>query len=158
MLRRRGPDTVLISKVKGHAVDGMVLHGQVRREDKLGNDAADEAADFGRRRVSPAVIDARRNLSGVCGRWYPVVLDLHRFFIAICRAVVDLLLTLLSGLLVPIVSGVGWSMRFGIGLFCPGPLASGVLSGFRFLLLLFVTRMLIFGLTLRVFWSSEYLS
>ena len=40
----------------------------------LGNDAADEAADFGRRRVSPAVIDARRNLSGVCGRWYPVFL------------------------------------------------------------------------------------
>ena len=50
----------------------MVLHGQVRGEDKLGNDAADEAADFGRRRVSPAVIDARRNFSGVCGRWYPV--------------------------------------------------------------------------------------
>ena len=38
--------------------------------------------------VSPAVIDARRNLSGVCGRWYPVVLDLHRFFIATARAVV----------------------------------------------------------------------
>ena len=53
------------------------------------NDAADEAADFGRRGVSPAVIDARRNLSGVCGRWYPVVLDLHRFFIAIPRAVVN---------------------------------------------------------------------
>ena len=78
MLRRRGLDTVRISKVKGHADDSMILHGQVRREDKLGNDAADEAADFGRRRVSPAVIDARRNLSGVCGRWYPVVLDLHR--------------------------------------------------------------------------------
>ena len=59
------------------------------REDKLGNDAADEAADFGRRRVRPAVIDARRNLSGVCGRWYPIVLDLHRFFIAISRAVVN---------------------------------------------------------------------
>ena len=26
------------------------------------------AADFGRRRVGNAVIDARRNLSGVCGR------------------------------------------------------------------------------------------
>ena len=48
--------------------------------DKLGNDAADEAADFGRRRVSPAVIDVRRNLSGVCGHWYPIILDLHRFF------------------------------------------------------------------------------
>ena len=36
MLRRRGLDTVRISKVKGHADDGMVLHGQVCREDKLG--------------------------------------------------------------------------------------------------------------------------
>ena len=89
MLRHRGLDTVRISKVKGHADDAMVLHGQVRREDKLGNDAADEAADFGRRRVNPTVIDARRNLSGVCGRWYHVILDLHRFFIAISRAVVN---------------------------------------------------------------------
>ena len=85
VLHRRCLYTVRISKVKGHA--DMVLHGQVRREDKFGNDAADEAAE--RRRVCPAVIDARRNLSGVCGRWYPVILDLHRFFIAISRAVVN---------------------------------------------------------------------
>ena len=26
---------------------------------------------------------------GGCGRWYPVILDLHRFFIAISRAVVN---------------------------------------------------------------------
>ena len=26
---------------------------------------------------------------GFCGRWYPVVLDLHRFFIVISRAVVN---------------------------------------------------------------------
>ena len=37
----------------------------------------------------PAVIDARRNLSGVCGRWYYVILDLHRFFVAISRTVVN---------------------------------------------------------------------
>ena len=67
----------------------MVLDGRVREVDRLGNDAADEAADFGRRRVSPAVIDARRNLSGVCGRWYPVLLDLHRFFNVLSRAVVN---------------------------------------------------------------------
>ena len=89
MLHLRGLDTVRISKVKGHADEDMVLHGRVRREDKLGNNAADEAADFGRRRVGNAVIDARRNLSGVCGRWYPVIIDLHRFFIAISRAVVN---------------------------------------------------------------------
>ena len=57
MLNRRGLDTGRISKVKGHADEAMVL-----QDDRLGNDAADEAADFGRRRVSPAVIDARRNL------------------------------------------------------------------------------------------------
>ena len=67
----------------------MVLGGRVRELDRLGNNAADDAADFGRRRVGNAVIDARRNLSGVCGRWYPVLHDLHRFFIAISRAVVN---------------------------------------------------------------------
>ena len=88
MLHLRGLDTVRITEVKGHADERMVLDGRVREVDKIGNDAADEAADFGRRRVGNAVIDARRNLSGVCGRWYPVLLDLHRFFIAISRAVV----------------------------------------------------------------------
>ena len=67
----------------------MVLDGRVREIDRLGNDAADEAADFGRRRVGNAVIDDRRNLSGVCGRWYPVILDLHRFLIAFSRAAVN---------------------------------------------------------------------
>ena len=64
MLRLRGPDTVRISKVKGNADEAMVLHGQVREVDRLGKNPADDAADFGRRRVGNAVIDARRNLSG----------------------------------------------------------------------------------------------
>ena len=89
ILHLRGLDTVQISKGKGHADEGMVLDCRVREVDRLGNDAADEAADFGRRRVGDAVIDARRNLSGVCRRWYPIILDLHRFFIAISRAVVN---------------------------------------------------------------------
>ena len=89
MLDLRGRDTVRVTKVKGHADEGMVSDGRLRELDRLGNHAADEAADFGRRRVGLAVIDARRNLSGVCGRWYPVLLDLHRFFIAISRAVVN---------------------------------------------------------------------
>ena len=89
MLRHRGLDTVCISKVKGHADDSLVLDGRVREVDKIGNNAADEAADYGRRGFGHVVIDARRSLSGVCGRWYPVVLDLHRFFIAISRTVVN---------------------------------------------------------------------
>ena len=71
MLHLRGLDTVQITKVKGHAGPEMVLDGLVRELDKLGNDAADEAADFGRRRVGNAVRDARRNLSGVCCRFLP---------------------------------------------------------------------------------------
>ena len=89
MLHLRGLDTVRNTKVKGHVDESMVLDGRVRDLDRLGNDATDEAADFGRRRVGHSVIDARRNLSGVCGRWYPVILDLHRFFIAVSRAVVN---------------------------------------------------------------------
>ena len=76
LLSIRGEGTVCISKVKGHADESLV-----RR--------ADEAADFGRRRVWPDVADAWRNLSGVCRLWYPTVLLLHRFFIAISRAVVN---------------------------------------------------------------------
>ena len=65
MLRLRGPDTVRIFKVKGHADEAMVFHGLVRESDRIGNCAADDAADFGRRRVSNGVIDARRNLEFV---------------------------------------------------------------------------------------------
>ena len=78
MLHLRGLNTVQVTKVKGLAEESMVLD----------NDAADDA-DFGRGRVGNAVIDACRNLSGVCSRWYPVILDLHRFFIAVSRAVVN---------------------------------------------------------------------
>ena len=86
------------------------------------------------------------------------------FFIAISSAVVNhdgrsgTAPDLLSGLLVPFVSGVGWSMRFGIGRFCPGPWAFGVLSCFRFLHLPSALRTLLNGLILLVFWSSGYLS
>ena len=78
--RLRGLDTVRVTKVKGHADEAMVGDGRVRELDRVGNNAADDAADFGRRRVPVAVIDARRNFAGVCGRWCPLPLTLHRFF------------------------------------------------------------------------------
>ena len=67
----------------------MVAVGRVRVEDKAGNDFADRAADFGRRRVSDLVMDLRRRFVSACSFWYPVVLDLHRFFVAIARAAVN---------------------------------------------------------------------
>ena len=66
-LSRREGDTVRVTKVWGHADGDMVQAGRVQDLDKVGNNAADEAADFGRRPVDPVVIDARRNLSGFAG-------------------------------------------------------------------------------------------
>ena len=78
-----------ISKVKVRVHESLVRGGPVQALDRYGNIRADEAADFGRRWVRPEVADSLRNLSGVCRRWYPVVQVLHRFFIAISRAVVN---------------------------------------------------------------------
>ena len=81
--------TCAISKVKGHTDDEMVRRGRVRLVDKVGNDWADEAADLGRRGVDAAVTDSRRHLVQACRYWYPIVYDLHRFFLAIARAAVN---------------------------------------------------------------------
>ena len=50
MIWARGAGTTAISKVKGHADEGLVRGGHVREADKFGNDMADEAADLGRHR------------------------------------------------------------------------------------------------------------
>ena len=85
MVLYRSASSVRVSKVKGHATEAMVVEGKVRKEDKDGNDAADIAADFGRLRQPAAVIDARRNLLKSKKEWYPRILSLHRFLIAIAR-------------------------------------------------------------------------
>ena len=141
----------------------MVLDGRVQELERMGNNAADEAADFGRRRVGNAVIDARRDLSGVCGRWYPVVLDLHRLFIAISWAVVnhdggdgtapDPLIW--SAGLFP--RDVGWFMRFVTEPCYLGFLLFGGLTGLVCLFLLLVLMMLLVGPILLVHWLSRLL-
>ena len=67
----------------------MVAVGGVRVEDRVGNDFADMAAGFGRRRVSDLVVDVRRRFLSACSSWYPLVLELHRLFIAFARAAVN---------------------------------------------------------------------
>ena len=67
----------------------MVHDRRVRLLDKLGKDMADRAADFGRRRVRPHVIDLKRQVLFVCKSWYPLIPDLHRFFIAVAREAVN---------------------------------------------------------------------
>ena len=89
LIRLRGPGTTVISKVKGHADEGLVRGGRVRELHKLGKDMADQAADLGRRRVRANIVDARKGISDACKHWYPVICSLHRFFKAIARTVVN---------------------------------------------------------------------
>ena len=89
MLSLRGFNTVKVSKVKGHATRSMVASGDVRLEDLVGNNGADAAADLGRLRQHDDVITARRNLLRVPRLWYPIMLDLHRFMIAVSRIEVN---------------------------------------------------------------------
>ena len=89
MLCLRVPGTVKVSKVKGHATPAMVASGDVRVEDLIGNNGADAAADLGRLRQDDEVISARRNLLRVRRLWYPIMLDLHRFMVAISRIEVN---------------------------------------------------------------------
>ena len=90
MIRTRGRDTVRVIKVKGHAEDVDVQLGRVKLEDQVGNAEADTAADLGRRHQSEVLIDARRRLLKACSYWYPIMLDVHRFMIAVAWVTVNL--------------------------------------------------------------------
>ena len=163
MLHLGGLDTVRITKVKGHADQSMVLDGRVRELDRLGNNAAYEAADFGCWRVGNAVIDAR-NLSGVCGRCTLSFLTFIVFFIAISRAVVnhhgrdgtapDPLVWSAGAL--PERRRLVHAVRDRA--FCPGHLVFGTRNSFNFLHLLFALRTLLLGLIPLVSWLSGSLS
>ena len=89
MIRTQGRETVRVTEVEGHAEDVDVQQGLVRLFDQLGNAEADTAADLGRRHQSEVLIDARRWLLDARSHWYPIVLDLHRFMIAVARVSVN---------------------------------------------------------------------
>ena len=89
MINTRGRETVRVTKGKGRAEDVDVQQGRVRLVDQQGNSEADTAADFGRRHQSEILIDARRRLLKARSHWYPIMLDLHRFMIAIAGVSVN---------------------------------------------------------------------
>ena len=62
----------------------MVDEGDARREDLIGNNAADTAADLGRLLQHDAVISARRALIRARRHWYP-----NKFMVAISRTEVN---------------------------------------------------------------------
>ena len=76
--------TSAVSKVKGHADEGLVALGRVREIDRICNNEADAAAALGRERVHSFAF-AGGVVTRSCARWYPIVRELHHFCIAIAR-------------------------------------------------------------------------
>ena len=72
-----------------HAEDVDVQEGRVGLEDQVGNAEADAAADEGRRHQSEVLIDAKRRLLQARSYWYPIMLDVQRFMIAVARVAVN---------------------------------------------------------------------
>ena len=133
----------------------VVANGQVRAFDRYSNTRADEAADFGRRRVWPEVADARRNLSGVCRRWYRVVLQKPSLVLSsIVMTLLVWLLILLFGLLGAFLRGAVLLMLFGMLLCFQVLFIFGILVGLVFLLLFLLLRISVVGRTLLISWSS----
>ena len=89
MILTRGRATVRVTKVKGHAENVDVQQGRVRLLDQQGNAEAASAADLGRRHLSEVLIDARRRLLKARCHWFPIILDVHRFVIAVARVSVN---------------------------------------------------------------------
>ena len=88
MIRTRGRETVRVTKVVEHAEDVDVQQGRVRLEDQLGNTKTN-TANLNRRHQSELLIDAGRTLHEVRNHWYPIMLPLHRFMIAVARVAVN---------------------------------------------------------------------
>ena len=81
--------TVKVSEVKGHADQFMVDDGSVRQGDLIGNDGADTAADLGRLRQQDGIINARRALIRARRPWYPIMINFHKYMVAISRIEVN---------------------------------------------------------------------
>ena len=71
------------------AEDVDVQQGRARLEDQVGNTEADTASDLGRRHQSVVLIDAWRRLLKARSYWYPIMLDLHGFMIAVAGVSVN---------------------------------------------------------------------
>ena len=164
LVRWRGSGNSAVTKVEGHADEGLVARGRVREVDRIGNDLADAAADLGRKRVHHSISDARRLVNRACVRWYPVVCELHRFFIAIARVALND-----DGLagtsLHPVVWSAaanpkrrGLSQCFVILLGFQDLLGCGLLGGSRCLVPVLGRLMLLFGLSLLAFWLRLLIS
>ena len=152
LVRWRGSGSSAVTKVKGHADEGLVAQGRVREVDRIGNNEADAAADLGRMRVHHSISEARRLVNKVAcagihwcvsfiassSPWPGRRLMMMDWLVLLC--------ILWSGRLLLTLSVGRLSVLFVILPGFLGLLGCGLLDGFRCLLLVLERLMLGFGL------------
>ena len=86
MIKTKGHWALKASKVKGHATEEMITEGVVRKEDKAGNDRADEAAGKGAKEAQESLADLVATYSGK-HRGYKALLErIHVFMLKMAEA------------------------------------------------------------------------
>ena len=83
LVQGRGPNSVDISKVKGHSTAEMVESGTVRAEDKHGNDAADTAADRGVMAMQTPLFKTGKTFAKKHGEYRDCMARVHKYLVAI---------------------------------------------------------------------------
>ena len=158
MIRTRGEKRFGSLRLKRHAEDVDVQQGRVRLVDQVGNDEADTAADLGRRHQSVILTDARRRLLEARSHRYPILLDLHRFMIAVARVSVnhDVRSGTALDLLVWDQGGRPKARKIDIMVNVDLASLSGP-PGFRFMVVVFLVLILLPGLTVLVFCLDLFL-
>ncbi len=77
----KGEQSIKLSKVQGHATDQQVSSGKVKKEDKLGNDKADEAAKKGIGLHGEVVVKAANWYNGRHAKYIRLIRDIHNHLI-----------------------------------------------------------------------------
>ena len=82
LVRERGPESVVITKVKGHATQQMVDEGKVEKDEKEGNDQADEAAEAGATKSQGRVQTFAETYSWRHGQYRKLMTRIQQYIVA----------------------------------------------------------------------------
>ena len=83
LVRERGPESVVITKVKGHATQQMVDEGKVEKDEKEGNDQADEAAEAGATKSQGRVQKFAEAYSWRHGQYRKLMARIQQYIVAL---------------------------------------------------------------------------
>ena len=86
----KSPEAVRLTKVKGHATKQMVIHKEVRADDRFGNDRSDQAAEKGVANEQPKLSRLAKFYAGKQKDYKQLMQKIQKFIVATKKADKDL--------------------------------------------------------------------